>query len=133
MCLVSLSVTPKVADRDIVCYKFLYQTGPFRYMTPVIGTKLWKFPFIGKTFAAEGIEDIEMDPIHEKLVIGGGFIHSFAEASDKYRHYSCLFNVVLFRCIIPKGTEYFEHEDGSEYASSKIVILKKVAVWYRPK
>lgn len=102
-------------------------------MTPVIGTKLWKFPFIEKTFTAEGIEDVEMDPIHEKLVIGRGFIHSFAEASDKYSHYSCLFNVVLFRCIIPKGTEYFEHEDGSEYASSKIVILKKVAVWYRPK
>ena len=132
MCLVSLSATPKVADRDIVCYKFLYQTGPFRYITPIREAILWKFPFIKKTFTAEGVRELEMDSMHQKCVVGGGFIHTFAKVSDRYSHRG-LYDVVLFRCIIPKGTEYFEHEDGSEYASSRIVILRKEVVWYRPR
>lgn len=129
MCLISLSDIPKVADRNIVCYKFLYKIGPFKYITPVRGTTLWKFPSIKKTFVAEGVRDIGVDHIQQKYVVGGGFIHTFAKRSDIYSRRSP-YDVVLFQCIIPKGTEYFESEDGSEYASSKIVILRKEITWY---
>ena len=132
MCLLSLSDNPKVADKDIVCYKFLDRLGPFRYMTPIREVKLWKFPYLKKIFVAKGTEEAERDPLQRRYVVGEGFIHTFAKMSDEYSRRG-LHDVVLFRCIIPKGTKYFKSMDGSEYASREIVILNKVATWYNSK
>lgn len=47
-----------------------------------------------------------------------GFIHTFQE-DDGYRMYE------VFKCIIPKGTEYFIGTE-KDYASERIIFLEKV-------
>lgn len=114
---------PLVADRDIICYKKLDQIKENVYITPCTYDQvpieciqdkvpfkakiLHKFKFIWKhVFGfSPSVED--------------GFIHSF-QTDNGFRG-----GYVTFKCIIPKGTEYFIGSDN-HIASKEIIFLEKL-------
>lgn len=132
MCLYTKNREPFLAKEDIVCYKVLIKTKiPCVYKTPVTRTRFTKFPLIKKNFKAEGDRRVVEIPLSVGVCfeISVGFIHTYKdiEYTKHCVNYSlCRDNYVIFKCIIPKGTYYYESE--TEYASERIEILDKVKV-----
>lgn len=133
MCLRLKSKTynkPKVANKDIVCYKLLARViNPFYVndeKTPEEPINFYYTPWMWTPVPQEVIEGkvpfvpVDKRPsfdICQSLLIHkgepephyfckGGGIHTFKELSSAKR-YSGIGNVI-FECIIPKGTEYVE-------------------------
>lgn len=139
MCLYTKNRNAFVAEEDIVCYKILIKTKiPFVYKTPIVGTKLIKFPNIKTTFKAKGNHIIHLAPIHPTLSgndiyeVAGGFIHTYKnlEGVKSLLERNCFENFTVFKCIIPKGTNYYKsvNELEDEYASEKIKILEEIEI-----
>ena len=55
-------------------------------------------------------------------VVKGGYIHTYKHVPPFY------YNIgdFVFECVIPKGEEYFESDDGREYASRSIRFVRQV-------
>jgi hypothetical protein len=116
---------PKVANKDIVCYKLLSRvTNPY-YVddenTPEEPINLYFTPWIWAPVPQEVIEGkapfvpLEKRPsfeIRQSLLCEpyyycyGGGIHTFKRLSSAKRYSRT--GDVIFECIIPKGTEYVE-------------------------
>lgn len=133
MCLYTENREPFLAKEDIVCYKVLIETNiPCVYKTPVMRTRLIKFPLIKKNFKAEGDRKVVKIPLSVRVCfeISIGFIHTYKNVESIKRWINsilvCGDNYVIFKCIIPKGTYYYENE--TEYASERIEILDRVKV-----
>lgn len=135
MCLYTNRWKPLIAKEDIICYKILVKTkNPFVYRTPVIRTKVIKIPFFKRTFKAKGNRRITFVALSNYIDTGlyevsEGFIHTYKEIkSAKHQINYNLYEdeCVIFKCIIPKGTCYYESDN--EYASEKIEILDEVKV-----
>ena len=122
MCLIAKTNTPLIAKEDIVCYKYLIRPC-FLYRTPIWYAKvhpfLWKL--FDKPFKAKGREEITS--CENCYRIEGGFIHSYQHQDINYLPVN---NLIQFKCIIPKGTEYFEDVNNNEYASKQIKFIKKI-------
>jgi hypothetical protein len=118
--------SPKVATKDITCYKFLkrrlniheYYYTTYYQLSPVE---------IGNTY--------ESKIIVEKSVIGEHIInialHSFKYLSNlrktirRYGYYTD--KIVIVKCIIPKGSTYYLGDfegEGLSYASDKLTYVK---------
>lgn len=134
MCLYSKNKEPFIAKEDIVCYKILVKTKiPCVYKTPIIRTKVIKIPFFKKLFKAEGSQRVIfsfLSSVAGMYEVSGGFIHTYKEIEHAkfYVNGEWFYEdeCVIFKCIIPKGTHYYESE--TEYASEGIKILGKVKV-----
>lgn len=135
MCLYTNNRKPLTAEEDIICYKILVKTkNPFVYKTPIIRTKVIKIPFFKRTFKAKGDRRILFVALSNYIGTGlyevsEGFIHTYKEIkSAKHQINYKLYEdkCVIFKCIIPKGTCYYE--SNNEYASEKIEILDEVKV-----
>ena len=128
MCLVINQSEPKIADKDIVCYKLVKRTKikgvykssfqGFEYIIRQLYTNNIKIEFSYKLIKAETIF---------RYFIEEGMFHSYAS----YLHpviLSPLPNCALLKCIIPKGAYYFEgyFDDSPSYASSQIKILEEI-------
>lgn len=113
---------PLIAKDDIICYKKLSQIGENVYVTPCTyiqvpiecirnkvpfkAQMLSKFKFIWRHILgfSNSVED--------------GFIHAFQQ-NQWFRGYE------TFKCIIPKGTEYFIGKDN-HIASKEIIFLEEL-------
>lgn len=133
MCLYTKNREPFLAKEDIVCYKVLIKTKiPCVYKTPVTRTRFTKFPLIKKNFKAEGDRKVVKIPLSVGIYfeISIGFIHTHKNVESIKCWINsmlvCGDNYVIFKCIIPKGTYYYENE--TEYASERIEILDRVKV-----
>ena len=125
------------ATKDIVCYKFLAL-----HLKRVDGQIVsnWCSPFQTKCEWNEG----ELKEIPENAyscvnhgTVSEGYFHSYKDESDArsegrmWDFWSNLHNytVGVFKCVIPKGTLYYEGEhtgciDG--YASQKLMVVELV-------
>ena len=125
---------PKFAKQDIICYKFLIKKKegfftPYRYNIVKIGKLL------------EDSKSVTMDEGEffrgNKYQLKGGVFHSYKHIEsavediewfkEESYYKSCQFHI--FKCIIPKGTCYYEGIDsaGDEcYASRKIIIKEEI-------
>jgi hypothetical protein len=56
-------------------------------------------------------------------VIEGGYIHVYKKL--KWCRF-CYETCACFKCVIPKGTEYWVSSDGKEFAAKKIRFVKQV-------
>ena len=133
MCLVTIQLEPKIADKDIICYKLVKRTKikgiykssfqGFEYIIRQLYTNNLDIRFANKIIK-------NLSPSYTSLciyVIEEGMFHSYA---------SCLYpvtlsplpNCALLKCIIPKGAYYFEgyFDDCPSYASSQIKILEEI-------
>lgn len=120
MCLITEQLTSTTAREDIICYKVLrIQDNSlyayYRNFEYEIG-KLYRGPLVcSKTYSTS--EGLYMN-------INEGF-HSYSDieyAKENYR--DVLKSAVIVKCVIPKGTIFFEGEQncGRGYASNQIII-----------
>ena len=131
MCLTKVGGKRK-ATKDIVCYKVLIETYNGN------GEKLCCSPYnkfyweIGKEYKNEEIAN----NYGSKEEIFSGYFHTFEkinECETKARKLirSCRQNeaLVMYECVIPKGTYYYYgyHQDGFwGYASKKLKITRRL-------
>lgn len=131
MCLYTENKEPIIAKEDIICYKVLVKTKiPFVYRTPIIRTKIIKIPFFKRTFKAEGHKRLVCEFLASDVrmyEVSVGFIHTYKDLDEALRWVHRLEeenDCVVFVCIIPKGTLYYEGRLNN-LASEKIKILYK--------
>ena len=128
MCLVINHLEPKIADKDIICYKLVKRTKikgiykssfqGFEYIIRQLYTNNIKIEFSYKLIKPETIFG---------YFIEEGMFHSYAS----YLYpviLSPLPNGALLKCIIPKGAYYYEgyFDNSPSYASSQIKILEEI-------
>ena len=130
MCLVTKQLEPKIADKDIICYKLVKRTkikgvykSSFKEFEYVI-RQLYINNFDIK-FSYFLIKHISMigSPI---TYIEEGMFHSYT--SSMYPILSPSPYYTLLKCIIPKEAYYFEgyFDESPSYASSQIKILEEI-------
>ena len=135
MCLVTAQLKPKIADKDIICYKLVKRTK----IKGIYKSSFQKFEYIIRQLYTNNIDIRFANKIIKNLdttrsglclyIIEEGMFHSYA--SNLYPIIlSPLPNCALLKCIIPKGAYYFEgyFDDSPSYASSQIKILEEVKI-----
>ena len=133
MCLVINQLEPKIADKDIVCYKLVVRTK----IKGIYKSSFQGFEYIIRQLYTNNLDIRFVDKIIKNLdttrsglclyIIEEGMFHSYA---------SYLYPVILsplpcgalLKCIIPKGAYYFEgyFDESPSYASSQIKILEEI-------
>lgn len=122
MCLVT-EFPEEVSRRDITCYKVL-EKHDTEYTSPFMG-KTYKVPSEIEDDGEEFVKSRE-----KKLVIKGGFIHSFTNLyaalglRDKLKQTVVSSDFVVVKCIIPEGTRFYESSGGHDYCSKKIKLIE---------
>ena len=133
MCLITTKSIPEIAQEDIVCYKFyiLIMEGDINYdknglLSPYQGSLA---PTINK------VTNTLLDKAYLKYgaayMINRGF-HSFKYLDDLINELDFWqsFDIEIFRCIIPKGTKYYEGNFGDfpSYCSESIILKETIDV-----
>ena len=128
MCLFTYLSNPKIADKDIVCYKLVKRTK----IKGVYKSSFQGFEYIIRQLYTNNIKiEFSYKFIKDGVLFGyfieEGMFHSYAS----YLYpviLSPLPNCALLKCIIPKGAYYFEgyFDESPSYASSQIKILEEI-------
>lgn len=150
MCLYSKNKLPKVSKQDIVCYKVLKKEVSFDWdaseMELVIRTPYENSPIGDRTingkikFRATGKKKVSdsIEYCGYKYEVGGGYIHTCKTKKDAQRIVEHLRwfildpNILVYKCVIPAGTRYFEGATNPEkantsgYASEQIRFVKEI-------
>ena len=130
MCLITTKDIPEIAQEDIVCYK-LYKLRDNKLLSPY------------REVVAPNINEVTNTVLdracvfsykgnHVNYSVSRGF-HSYKNISNSkeelrfWIHFLAYSNVRIFKCIIPKGTKYYEGKFGDlpSYCSESI-ILKEI-------
>ena len=120
MCLYS-TTGKKYAERDIVCYKALgYKNGV--YYTPCQFKIVKDAVLAGRRLLRGGLFR-KKETIDDITVISGGYIHVATNLEWLRFHFQ---GCRHFKCIIPKGTEYWVSKGGDEMAARKIRFVERV-------
>lgn len=131
MCIRVKNIFPKKAKTDIVCYKILNKD----MTAPYTG-----FQYDFRKYKANGLFNLLID-IKDSIIIklrykespmyyfySVGLIHTYKSFSSRFlSNYLKEFNQRVFKCIIPRGTYYYESDNSIEYASRKLKIIKEVS------
>ena len=126
MCLVTTQLEPKIADKDIICYKLVKRTK----IKGVYKSSFQGFEYIIRQLYTNNIKIEFSYKLKRETAIGyfieEGMFHSYA--SNLYPILSPLPHCALLKCIIPKGAYYYEGyiDDSPSYASSQIKILEEI-------
>ena len=116
MCLYSKTNIPYIAKRDIPCYKVLKMIGPNTFVTPFQG-----YPVdINKPLVAEF--NAPINKCFGNYVINGGYIHACIDCS------CYLSDDIIFKAIIPKGTEYFVSGDCDTICAKKLILTEMIGL-----
>ena len=128
MCLFTYFLKPKIADKDIICYKLVVRTKikgvykssfqGFEYIIRQLYTNNLDIRFANKSIKRSFYKCF--------YIIEEDMFHSYA--SNLYPILSPLPWCALLKCIIPKGAYYFEgyFDESPSYASSQIKILEEI-------
>lgn len=133
MCLSSKTIFPRIALKDIICYKVLCKIddSKYNYKSPFVsdfkinvedGTKIKptfkSFRFPRKKFNWRRTYDVS-----------GGFIHT-AKKLTYAKSLVCSDDCHIFECVISKGTLYYEDCYTGNYAAREIVVVKRIPYDY---
>ena len=128
MCLDINHLKPKIADKDIVCYKLVKRTK----IKGIYKSSFQRFEYVIRQLYTNNL-DIRFANKSIKrhfytcfYIIEEGMFHSYT--SNLYPILSPLPNCALLKCIIPKGAYYYEgyFDYSPSYASSQIKILEEI-------
>lgn len=136
---ISAYAKPRKAKKDIVCFKVVLlrigSAGLRHIITPCQNTYLYPDVISGRVnFTAQKslFEDVKhYSP--EGIYISKGFIHTFKRLKNAKYFKSMLYTngkPLIYKCVIPAGTEYYKGEDESvecpAYASDAIRFVEKI-------
>ena len=127
MCLFINHLEPKIADKDIVCYKLVKRTK----IKGIYESNYLKFEYIIRQLYTNYFDikyaDMLIKKRYSRSVIEESMFHSYENHLYPVI-LSPLPNCALLKCIIPKGAYYFEgyFDDSPSYASSQIKILEEI-------
>ena len=126
MCLFTDQLEPKIADKDIVCYKMVTKSR----IKGTYVSEYRRFKYITEKLYTNNI-DIKNSEIVLKTIsplLGVYSISDFMFHSYQSPYKYSLRADTLIKCIIPKGAYYFEgmHNRCRGYASSQIKILEEI-------
>ena len=125
MCLVTTQLEPKIADKDIICYKLVKRTK----IKGVYKSNIQRFEYIIRQLYTNYFDIKYVDMLIKRRynlsAIEEDMFHSYVNYLSAI---TVLPNLVVLECIIPKGAYYFEGYFGNypSYASSQIRILKEI-------
>ena len=125
MCLRIQNIEPKIADKDIVCYKLVKRTK----IKGVYKSNIQKFEYVIRQLYTNYFDikytDMLIKRRYNLSAIEEGMFHSYTNYLSAI---TILPNLVVLECIIPKGAYYFEGYFGNypSYASSQIRILEEI-------
>ena len=126
MCLVTTQLEPKIADKDIICYKLVERTK----IKGIYKSHFLEFEYIirrlYKNYFDIKYADMLIKRRYRQFAIEEGMFHSYT--SSIYPMLSPSPYYALLKCIIPKGAYYYEgyFYDLPSYASSQIKILEEI-------
>ena len=125
MCLFINHLEPKIADKDIVCYKLVERTK----IKGIYKSKYQEFEYVIRQLYTNYFDIKYIDMLikrrYSRFAIEEGMFHSY---TNYLLAITILPNLVVLKCIIPKGAYYFEGYFGNypSYASSQIRILEEI-------
>ncbi len=119
-----------VAKEDIVCYKTMVN-----YNSKVATSRYKNFIYIlGRVYKQklEKIPKVTKEGLYIFPVVNGvwrtvslGF-HSYSTCQEARRNTGMWNTFSVYRCIIPKGSEFYYDRERKEYISNQIKIVKKL-------
>ena len=129
MCLVITQLEPKIADKDIICYKLVERTK----IKGVYKSKFQGFEYVIRQLYTNNLDIRFANKSMKRYFYMGfykieeGMFHSYINYLYSMRLKSSL-NYTLLKCIIPKGAYYFKgfSDYFPSYASSQIKILEEI-------
>lgn len=125
MCLFINHLEPKIANKDIVCYKLVERTK----IKGIYKSKYQEFEYVIRQLYTNYFDIKYIDMLikrrYSRSAIEEGMFHSY---TNYLLAITILPNLVVLKCIIPKGAYYFEGYFGNypSYASSQIRILEEI-------
>jgi hypothetical protein len=131
MCLRTFQTTPKVADKDITCYKF-FRKKEHKEFIPSRYTYHSVFFNTNEPWTLNEAYTTFLYCIEETGLVYNAF-HSFKKLTDAQKEAKCFPDVVVAKCIIPENARYYEGNNMSMsltdgYASDKIKIVEIIEV-----
>lgn len=115
MCLTTFQKEPYIAKKDIIIYKVLFKDGK-RVISPYI-----QFPYVLKKLYQTDFRIIYARNNISKLIHEG--FHGYRNkkyATDRW--------LEVYKCVIPKGSQYYISFDQEEIVSNQIIIKRKL--WF---
>ena len=135
MCLIVNNPIPKIADKDIICYKLVKRTK----IKGIYKSNFQRFEYVIRQLYTNNLDIRFADKVIKNLCLSHPHLGIYAIEEGMFHSYenhlypvilSPLPNCALLKCIIPKGAYYFEGDfgDSPSYASSQIKILEEVKI-----
>ena len=146
MCLITEQLKPKIASKDITCYKILLLTSdnfyisPYRHFTffenQVNPKKVFKAKKSWCTINIHG-DDLELfnDNGIDAFTLNSGFFHMYKDYDSAVKAIKWLVprekeSYAIFECVIPKGSRYYEGFTSiyrlPSIASDKLKFIKQL-------
>ena len=133
MCLIVNNPIPKIADKDIVCYKLVKRTK----IKGIYKSNFQRFEYVIRQLYTNNLDIRFVDKIIKNLdTTRSGLCLYIIEEGMFHSYVSYLYPVILsplphgalLKCIIPKGAYYYKgyFDDSPSYASSQIKILEEI-------
>ena len=133
MCLDTKQLEPKIADKDIVCYKLVKRTK----IKGIYKSNFQRFEYVIRQLYTNNLDIRFADKVIKNLCPSHPHLSIYAVEEGMFHSYenhlypvilSPLPNCALLKCIIPKGAYYFEgyFDESPSYASSQIKILEEI-------
>ena len=133
MCLDINHLKPKIADKDIVCYKLVKRTK----IKGIYKSNFQRFEYVIRQLYTNNLDIRFADKVIKNLCPSRPHLGIYVVEEDMFHSYasrsylvtlSPLPNCALLKCIIPKGAYYFEgyFDESPSYASSQIKILEEI-------
>ena len=123
MCLL-VNTEYKIAKEDIICYKVLYKSNYSGKLYSPYVTFWWELNKLTKADGKPYIHIIE----GQKKKIMRGYFHTFKtiKGAKSLKECLCCCGVFIYKCVIPKGTKYWEGTfNGCKGFASKNLIIKE--------
>ena len=146
MCLITEQLKPKIASKDITCYKILLLTSdnfyisPYRHFTffenQVNPKKVFKAKKSWWTINIHG-DDLELfnDNGIDAFTLNSGVFHMYTDYDSAVKAIKWLVprekeSYAIFECVIPKGSRYYEGFTSiyllPSIASDRLKIVKQI-------
>ena len=132
MCLFINQLKPKIADKDIICYKLVKRTKT----KGVYKSSFQEFEYIIRQLYTNNLDIKSINKITKYTIMTAYSYTNYIEEGMFHSYASYLYPVILsplpncalLKCIIPKGAYYFKGYFNClpSYASSQIKILEEI-------